>query len=335
MQDHLLHHETKPLVSVCVQTYRHAAFIEQCLNSILEQKTSFPFEIILGEDESDDGTREICVRMAESHPDKIRLFLRSRKDVIYIDGKATGRYNFKANVAAASGKYIAMCEGDDYWTDELKLQKQVDFLEQNPDYSICFHKVQILKSGRLCDDYITKVPGSESGITDLAKGNYIHTPSVMFKSGLSFPVWFDEVLAGDYALHMLNALRGKIYCINEVMAVYRIHQGGMWSEQDESGNQLKWLRMLNTMSANFTGEVKSALDRQRLNWAMHLYEKGFHSEVLPVISEQTEQLISLLREKEKELNGIISQPENLEQRVSGTFMVKALLLKIKGIMAKR
>ena len=116
-----------PVVSVCVVTYQHKDFIRSCLDGILMQKTNFPFEIILGEDESTDGTREICKAYAEKYPDKIKLFLRSRKDVIYINQHATGRFNFMENLKAARGKYIAFCEGDDYWIDEYKLQKQVDF----------------------------------------------------------------------------------------------------------------------------------------------------------------------------------------------------------------
>src|SRR5690606_9059601 len=112
-------------------------------------QTTFPFEIILGEDESSDGTREICIQYAAKHPDKIKLFLRSRKDVIYINGNPTGRFNFIENLKACSGKYIALCEGDDYWTDPLKLQKQVDFLEAYVDHTICWTNYQILEDERL------------------------------------------------------------------------------------------------------------------------------------------------------------------------------------------
>ncbi len=131
------------MVSVCVQTYQHKGYIKQCLDGILMQQTNFPYEIILGEDESTDGTREICIEYAEKYPDKIKLFLRCRKDVIYINGNATGRFNFMENLKACKGKYTALCEGDDYWTDPLKLQKQVDFLEANPEYSLIFTNCQV------------------------------------------------------------------------------------------------------------------------------------------------------------------------------------------------
>jgi len=127
---------SEPLVSICCITYNHRDYIKRALDGFIMQKTDFNYEICLGEDESDDGTREQCQDYAEQYPDKIRLFLRSREDVIKLDGRATGRYNFIATLNECRGKYIAICEGDDYWTDPNKLQKQVDFLEANPDYSV-------------------------------------------------------------------------------------------------------------------------------------------------------------------------------------------------------
>ena len=139
----------KPLVSVCIQTYQHAGFIAECLDSVLMQHTNFSFEIILGEDESKDDTRKICKEYAEKYPSKIKLFLRSRKDVIYINGKPSGRFNLIENLKSCQGKYIALCEGDDYWVEPLKLQKQVDLLEKNPQLIACHHwqKNAIFKDG--------------------------------------------------------------------------------------------------------------------------------------------------------------------------------------------
>jgi len=129
-----------PFVSVCVQTYQHVAYIKDCLEGILMQQTNFPFEILLGEDQSTDRTREICTEYAKKYPDKIRLFLHHRENNIKIKGRPTGRFNFLYNLFCARGKYIAMCEGDDYWTDPLKLQKQVDNMETNSDVNICSHR---------------------------------------------------------------------------------------------------------------------------------------------------------------------------------------------------
>src|SRR5687768_5183626 len=93
-----------PLVSICVITYRHAKYIKQCIESMLGQRAPFPFEILIGDDDSDDGTREICQALAAAHPDRIRLLLHSRKDVVYVDGRPRGTHNFVATLAAARGE---------------------------------------------------------------------------------------------------------------------------------------------------------------------------------------------------------------------------------------
>ena len=116
----------KPLVSVCIQTYQHAPYIRECIDSVLMQETNFPFEIILGEDDSTDGTREICIEYHNRHPDIIRLFLRSEKDKIYINDEKTGRFNYIQNLKEAKGRYIALLDGDDYWISKNKLQQQAD-----------------------------------------------------------------------------------------------------------------------------------------------------------------------------------------------------------------
>ncbi|MGI9517093.1 MAG: glycosyltransferase family 2 protein, partial [Pirellulaceae bacterium] len=113
--------ELMPLVSVCMITYNHAPYIARALDSVICQETSFPFEICLGEDESSDGTREICEEYARRYPDLIRMFCRSRNDVIYVDGHATGRFNLLETLKSCRGKYIALLEGDDYWCHPQKL----------------------------------------------------------------------------------------------------------------------------------------------------------------------------------------------------------------------
>lgn len=111
------------------------------------QKTDFPFEILLGEDASTDGTREICIEYANKYPDRIRLFLPDRRNNIAVLGKATGRFNILYNVFSARGRYIALCEGDDYWTDPLKLQKQFLFIRNDKSIAMCAHDVEIVYEG--------------------------------------------------------------------------------------------------------------------------------------------------------------------------------------------
>lgn len=225
-----------PLVSVCIQTYQHAPFIAECLESVLAQKTDFPFEIILGEDESDDGTRELCIEYAEKHPDKIKLFLRSRADVIHWNGKPTGRFNMMQNLHAARGKYIAILEGDDYWCDPHKLQKQVDFLETNPAFVACHHGQLVTEKNehgvfqeRSWKD-AAGPPPTEGTVSDLLSWKLRpQSRTIVFRNVFkehSFPYWFRKVRFGDIALSFTLAQFGKFHYMDESMAVYRITNVG-------------------------------------------------------------------------------------------------------------
>lgn len=128
--------KTTPLVSVCLITFNHAPYIRECLDSLLRQQTDFPYEICIGEDGSSDGTREICIEYAEKHSERIRLFLRSRVEAERVSYLSNGVYNYIETSKACRGKYVAHCDGDDVWLDALKLQKQADIMEANPDVSL-------------------------------------------------------------------------------------------------------------------------------------------------------------------------------------------------------
>ncbi|MCK5020694.1 MAG: glycosyltransferase family 2 protein [Candidatus Peribacteraceae bacterium] len=222
---------SKPIVSVCIQTYQHVAYIRQCLESVLMQKIACEYEILLGEDESTDGTREICLEYAEKYPEKIRLFLHNRENVIFINGQASGRFNLLYNLSNARGKYIALLEGDDYWTDPEKLQKQVKFLKNNLDYIICFHPVMIEKEHKKFTDYITRDVDLRTNTLDLAAGNYIHTVSVMFRNinFQNFPKMFFKTFIGDLPLYLYLSQYGDVRKLEFTGAVYRVHAKGRWS----------------------------------------------------------------------------------------------------------
>ena len=210
----------KPLVSIYCITYNHEKFISQAIESFLMQKTNFPVEIVIGEDCSTDNTRAICLEYKEKFPDKIKLLLPEHNLGM--------TQNAITTLQSCNGKYIALCDGDDYWTDENKLQKQVEFLEANEDFSICFHAVKILINNELIYDYITGEIHDVTDIYDLAVRNHMHTCSVVFRRNeevLKKISKFDFVI--DYLLHMLNAQYGKIRKINDLMGVYRVHSGGV------------------------------------------------------------------------------------------------------------
>lgn len=219
-------------LSVCITTYNHAPYIEQALEGVLSQQVCFDYEILIGEDDSSDGTRQIVKHYALTFPERIRLFLHERKNVLYIDGRPTGHRNFVNNIKHAQGEYIALLDGDDYWTDPLKLQKQVDFLDTYPKTAICFHAVKCVNEGEQNLNIIQRPRGMCQfySLQDLLSENIVPSCSAMFRQGLfeDFPDWYYRISVGDWPLHVLNAQHGNLGYINDVMAVYRIHSGGYW-----------------------------------------------------------------------------------------------------------
>ena len=221
-----------PMVSVALVAFNHKQYINQSLESILAQETSFPYEIVISDDCSTDGTTDILRDYQVRYPEKIRLILAKRNLWQALPNMATSPTCNIAILGACRGKYIAICEGDDYWTDPLKLQKQVDFLEANPDFAICFHNVAIINEdnperNRLNNDDLTP---EISTLDNLLEGNnYIATCSAVIKTNLiqNLPDWFTSLPFGDYALYLIAARHGKIKYINNVMSVYRIHPGGI------------------------------------------------------------------------------------------------------------
>jgi len=270
-----------PLVSVCVVTYNHRHFIEQCIDSILNQKTNFPFELIIGEDDSKDGTREICINYGEKYPDKIRLFLRREEDKIWIDGSKTGRFNFIENLKEARGKYTALCDGDDYWIDPFKLQKQIDFLETNLEFSIIYHKMLITHDNKNVSNKLSKNNAEITTIEDLAKGNYIYSSSCVYRNKLfkKFPLWFASSPAGDYVLHMLNAKYGKIKMFKGTMGAYRIHNNNIWGHKSIFERKENWLKTLDFLITFFDGNVKEILIQQYAQTSVMLLNHYKHNSI--------------------------------------------------------
>lgn len=218
-----------PLVSVCVTTFNHENYIEKCLEGILLQKTSFSFEIILGEDDSKDRTREICKNYAKKYPKIIRLFLRSEKDKIYIHGSPTGRYNYIQNLKSARGKYIALCDGDDYWTDMNKLQKQVDFLEDNSEFSMIGHNAWIINENSETNELAR--PLNSKKVDFQTKDLILHNPFVssmtLFRNKNIFGVINrikNKPVVADWNIFTHLSHFGKCRFIDEPVGYYRVHE---------------------------------------------------------------------------------------------------------------
>lgn len=234
-----------PLVSISCITFNHGRYIKQCLDGFLMQKTSFDFEILIHDDASTDNTVDIIKSYQEKYPDLIKPIF--QKENQYSKGQRG--MNVKFNFPRAQGKYIAMCEGDDYWTDPLKLQKQVDFLEENPDYAACFTNAKITNEILATEErYIQSVGNQNFPIEDVIKkgGALFPTASLIFRNQIKeWPDFIFKHKSGDRALGMLLADKGDFYLLNEVTCVYRRHDSGVFSSVMNSDTKRKEINRSN------------------------------------------------------------------------------------------
>ena len=221
-------------VSVLVPTYNQRHYIQGCLDKILEQKCD-SLEILVGDDGSDDGTAEIVKKYGEAFPDKITVFLNKRETEQH---KAAGSTNFFNLLHQAKGQYIAICEGDDYWLDPLKLQRQVAFLDNNPEYSACCHDVAVVNEAGeeqyICSQVREISDDKDITVADLVVENPIITVSVMFRNTSYMqdsPEWFFQFRFGDWPMAVQNAIHGPIRYLHQLMAAYRVHSNSTWSSQ--------------------------------------------------------------------------------------------------------
>ena len=214
--------------SVCIIAYNVEAFIAQALDTALAQRTNFAFEVVVGEDLSQDSTREIIADYHRRYPNLMRPIFRE---------KNLGMVrNFAETVRACRGRYIAMLDGDDFWNSPLKLQKQVDFLDSHPECSGCYHNVNILYEADpgLTRRYYSRPPKPFLYLKDLVGANPICSGSMVFRAGLfkDFPEWYYTMLMQDWPLYLLNAQFGPAGYIDEVLSTYRIHPQSDWAKLD-------------------------------------------------------------------------------------------------------
>ena len=215
---------TKPLVSVSLICYNQKNYIKQALDSVLMQKTNFKYEIVLSDDCSTDGTNLICEEYASRYPDKIRL--------IKHEHNLGGVKNYLENYKLCNGKYISYLEGDDFYLDPYKLQKQVDFLEENEDYVICCsHVEKIDEHGKFLGQLLENMNDTYT-VEKLCEGDFIATPTCMVRNHLidEVPKWLYEFNGCDWTFDIVNAQYGKIKFMNEKLGAYRVHSSGTWSK---------------------------------------------------------------------------------------------------------
>lgn len=232
-------------------TYNQEKYIGQAIEGVLMQKTDFGFRLIVHDDASSDNTSNIIREYEKAHTKNIESIFQT------VNQYSLGRPNSVILIPKAISKYIAICEGDDYWTDPFKLQKQVDFLEQNDDYSMCFHEADVVNSK---NEFLRKFneidEDKDFSITDLIKHNDISTASVVFrrKNIEEIPELFYQLHAGDWGLHIINARNGKIRYLKDCMSVYRQHDEGLWASLSHNEMILKGVEVMEQLDKLFNYE---------------------------------------------------------------------------------
>lgn len=224
--------DNTPLVSICCLTFNHEQFIRQCLDGFLMQQTTFPIEILIHDDASTDHTETILREYEKQYPDKVFPLYETQNK--YQQGYG-GRMDIEFNYKRARGKYIAYCEGDDYWTDPHKLQKQVDFMETPPDYSVCFHRCQHLNTytGQLsadhCGPYFAHGEEAVDISLEMFFEQWITQPlTMMFRRSSFTPQWqkqYKHYRDMHEIYHLLTVGKGRLFSF--VGGVYRYHAGGV------------------------------------------------------------------------------------------------------------
>lgn len=254
-------------VSVLMVTYNHEAYIAQAIESVLAQEhPDFDIELVVGEDCSTDATRDVVSQFVRDYPETVTL--------------VTGEHNVgqQRNVARAwrrcTGDYIAVLDGDDYWTSPAKLRTQVAYMEAHPDCAMCFHNVAAVDdSGTHLETPEMSAMPERTRLEDLLIGNYIGSCSIMYRGGLvrDLPDWWNDVALGDFPLNVLHARFGWIGYIDEVMAAYRRHDAGRFSRQRPARQVRAFMTVLRnldrTLERRYHAVIRRSLRRLRMSMA--------------------------------------------------------------------
>jgi len=250
--------KSSPKVSVVMITYNHEKFIAQAIEGVLMQKTAFPFELIIGEDCSTDGTRKIAQDYQTKYPETVKLLTPEAN-------LGVGR-NTVTCLNACEGEYITFCEGDDFWTDPNKLARQAQLLDEQPEAAMCFHKVGMLddvtgeNKGYFPD---TTFPKNQLIQKEIIGKCWIATCSAMFRRKY-MPILDDDFASlqiCDWALFILLTSHGHVSYIDEVMAQYRVHGTGVWSSGSGQYRIRETVRTLEYVLPQVFGTEKTQLRR--------------------------------------------------------------------------
>jgi glycosyltransferase involved in cell wall biosynthesis len=298
-----------PLLSICCLVYNHEKYLEQCLEGLLMQQTDFDFEILVHDDASKDRSQSIIRDYSQKYPSLFKTILQTENQF------SKGRRILPILFQRVQGKYIALCEGDDYWTDPLKLQKQVDYLEKNEDCYMCTHasywdiKGELLPGGCQYEDErdLTTEEVIRNG------GLYLATASLLFRRELldSRPQWMKKADIGDFPLQIHGSVRGKLHYFPQRMCVYRYQAPGSWTfnirntgiNTKHMSTEVAWLK-------SFDEETN------------HQYSEAVYSHLLPFCRE-------LYHSKQLSLIDYLRALKNSQPRFFILFLFQKFFMRLK------
>jgi glycosyltransferase involved in cell wall biosynthesis len=235
-------------LSVCMITYKHEEFISQAILGVLNQEVNFDFELLIFDDNSPDNTHKVVQEIISNHPKgSVINYIINVKNLGIVP-------NFQKALLHCRGKYIALCEGDDYWIDKQKLSKQLLFLENNKEYIACFHNAYIKKENSIIGSYSKRDKPGKISIGSIIEigGGIFPTASLVFKN----PFFFDfpnleSFISGDRMLILNLVNQGEFYYFADFMSVYRIHNLGVYSSIQNNDLKISKVYLSNIYLLNY------------------------------------------------------------------------------------
>jgi glycosyltransferase involved in cell wall biosynthesis len=275
-------------VSVILVTYNHERFLTPAIESVLAQETRTPFELLITEDCSTDRSREIIDEFAARHPDRIRVLV--------------SEHNLNSNestlraLRVARGRYLAFLDGDDYWTSNDKLQRQVDFLDMHQQCTMCFHNVMVVRDdgSMLKREFTATNLPTITELPNLLRGNYIAGCSAMIRRDTlqEIPTWYEHANYGDWPLYVFAAQRGSIGFLPAIMGAYRVHDKGLWSSASRDRQIQGMIQFYKSISAHlgvpYRPQILPILAR-------HYFELGVLKKDAGKYAEAVEYLVTSVR----------------------------------------
>ena len=284
-------------LSVWMIAYNQESHIAQALDSVLEQKTIFDFEIVIGDDFSTDKTRDILLLYKAKYPEKIKLLFHEQNVGMVKNQNLT--------FAACNGDYIAMLEADDFWNDKNKLQIQYEFMKKYPECDICFHPVNTTE-GKILNKHTDEVKIFSTEEIIVGGGYFISTPSIMLKKSITqqLPDFLSNAPAGDYYLQVFGALRGGALFVPKIMSTYRINSKGSWSNSVKNitikqNFRSKTLEKIIEMDIYLNKKYTSSFQKRYLRIALYLSMDYLYSNNSQKFKETIQKIKNNVNKKNK------------------------------------